>query len=90
MDRCPRVHEILPDALNHAFVEGMEAFGKKIHGFNGDEDFSGRNRKPDLFSGTDSSYGIRHNRLPLRGYTPAEREPDMQVGSHQLPWMEFL
>ena len=31
------VHEILPDALNHAFVEGMEAFGKKIHGFNGDE-----------------------------------------------------
>ena len=31
------VHEILPDALNHACVEGMEAFGKKIHGFNGDE-----------------------------------------------------
>ncbi len=31
------VHEILPDALNRAFVEGMEAFGRKIRGFNGDE-----------------------------------------------------
>ena len=31
------VHEILPDSLNRAFVEGMEAFGKKIHGFNNDE-----------------------------------------------------
>ena len=33
------VHEILPDALNRAFVEGMEAFGRKIRGFNGDEVF---------------------------------------------------
>lgn len=33
------VHEILPDALNRAFVEGMEAFGGKIRGFNGDEVF---------------------------------------------------
>ena len=33
------VHEILPDALNRAFVEGMEAFGGKIRGFNGDEAF---------------------------------------------------
>lgn len=33
------VHEILPDTLNRAFVEGMEAFGKKIRGFNGDEVF---------------------------------------------------
>lgn len=31
------VHEILPDTLNRAFVEGMEAFGRKIRGFNGDE-----------------------------------------------------
>ena len=31
------VHKILPDALNRAFVEGMEAFGKKIRGFNEDE-----------------------------------------------------
>lgn len=28
------VHEILPEALNRAFVEGMELFGKKIKGFN--------------------------------------------------------
>lgn len=27
------VHEILPDALNHAFVEGMEQFGRTIKGF---------------------------------------------------------
>lgn len=33
------VHEILPDALNRAFVEGMEAFGGKIRGFNRDEVF---------------------------------------------------
>ena len=31
------VHEILPDDLNRAFVEGMEAFGRKIRGFNADE-----------------------------------------------------
>ncbi len=31
------VHEILPGPLNRAFVEGMEAFGRKIHGFNADE-----------------------------------------------------
>ncbi len=28
------VHEILPDALNAAFVEGMEQFGRVIKGFN--------------------------------------------------------
>ena len=33
------VHEILPDALNRAFIEGMEAFGRKIRGFNGDKVF---------------------------------------------------
>ena len=33
------VHEILPDALNRAFVEGMETFGKKIRSFNKDEVF---------------------------------------------------
>lgn len=27
------VHEILPEALNRAFVEGMEQFGKKLPGF---------------------------------------------------------
>ncbi len=27
------VHEIMPDALNRAFVEGMEAFGQKMEGF---------------------------------------------------------
>lgn len=33
------VHEILPDILNRAFIEGMEAFGRKIRGFNGAEVF---------------------------------------------------
>ena len=28
------VNEILPDAVNRAFVEGMESFGKQIQGFN--------------------------------------------------------
>lgn len=28
------VHEILPGALRKAFVEGMESFGRVIHGFN--------------------------------------------------------
>lgn len=28
------VHEILPEALKKAFVEGMESFGRVIHGFN--------------------------------------------------------
>lgn len=31
------VHEIMPDALNQAFVEGMEAFGRTIPGFCADE-----------------------------------------------------
>lgn len=30
------VHSIMPDALNRAFVEGMEAFGRKIPGFAAD------------------------------------------------------
>ncbi len=30
------VHEILPDDLNEAFVEGMEKFGRTIHGYNCD------------------------------------------------------
>ena len=30
------VHDILPDSLNNSFVEGMENFGKMIHGFNDD------------------------------------------------------
>ena len=30
------VHNIMPDALNRAFVEGMEAFGRKIPGFAAD------------------------------------------------------
>lgn len=31
------VHQILPSYLNRALVEGMEQFGKKIPGFNGEE-----------------------------------------------------
>ena len=31
------VHDIMPPSLNEAFVEGMEAFGGMIHGFNAPE-----------------------------------------------------
>lgn len=32
-----RVHDIMPDALNRAFVEGMEDFNRKIPGFAGEK-----------------------------------------------------
>lgn len=32
-----KVHDILPDALNRAFVEGMEYFNRKIPGFAGEK-----------------------------------------------------
>lgn len=31
------VHEIMPDALNRAFIEGMEAFGRTVEGFASDQ-----------------------------------------------------
>ena len=31
------LHTLLPEALSEAFIEGMEAFGKKIPGFSGEE-----------------------------------------------------
>ena len=56
------VHEILPDALNRAFVEGMEAFGKKIRGFNGDEVFvegiESRTSSPVRILRTDSAQSL--------------------------------
>ena len=87
------VHEILPDALNHAFVEGMEAFGKKIHGFNGDEvlveGIESRTSSPVRILRTESAQSLAVDQIFL-GFTRAEREPDMQAESHPPLWMEFL
>ncbi len=56
------VHEILPDALNRAFVEGMEAFGKKLCSFNGDEVFvegiESRTSSPVRILRTDSAQSL--------------------------------
>ncbi len=56
------VHEILPDALSRAFVEGMEAFGKKLCSFNGDEVFvegiESRTSSPVRILRTDSAQSL--------------------------------
>ncbi len=74
----------MPEALNGAFLEGMEQFGRRIRGFD---------RADAVLAGIESrtSSPLRICRdeslqSSLKGFIHAAREPGTPEGSHRRPW----